>query len=67
MKNKFYNTLDELFQDYDEIAYRPAKKGEKIVTHPNMGTGSNENVFSVGICSSNMRYIYARILKKKAK
>lgn len=62
-----YNTLAELLEDYEEIAYRPAKKGEMIITHPNMFTGSNENILSVSICSSDMKWLYCRIVRKNGK
>ncbi len=64
---KLYNTLTELLEDYEEVAFRPGKRGELIVTHPNMMTGSNENVLSVSRCSSNMKYLYCRIVKEKKK
>ena len=64
---QLYNTLAELLEDYEEIAYRPAKKGEMIITHPNMFTGSNENILSVSICSSDMKLVYSRIVRKKWK
>jgi hypothetical protein len=63
MKN--YNTLDELLKDYEQIAYRPAKRGDSIITTPNMMTGSNENVLSVNKVSFNHKYIYSRIVRKR--
>lgn len=62
-----YESLKDLLMDYDEVAYRPGKKGELIVSHPRMFTGSRENVLSVHKLSRNMKYIYCRILKKKNK
>lgn len=67
MIDKTYNTLAELLVDYEEVKFGLAKKGQLIVTHPNMFTGSNENVLSVARCSSNMKYIYARIVKPRKK
>ncbi len=65
MTAKLYNSMAELEQDYRVLGYRLAKKGEKIITHPNMFTGSNENVLSVSVCSSNMKYIYSTIVEEK--
>jgi hypothetical protein len=67
MKNTTYNSLTELLHYYTIIGYRPAKKGELIITTPNMMTGSNENVLSVNKCSTNMKYIYSRIVKENAR
>lgn len=60
-----YKTLNELLKDYEQVAYRPAKKGELIITTPNMFSGSDENMLGVSKCSSDMRYVYARIVVKK--
>jgi hypothetical protein len=60
-----YKTLNDLLEDYEEVGYRLAKRGELIVTHPNMKTGKNENYLSVSVCSQDMSILYSRIVKKK--
>lgn len=60
-----YNTIEELLKDFEQIAYRPAKKGDLVITTPNVKTGANENVLSVNKVSTNHKYIYSRIVQKR--